>query len=97
MKNILAENIARFRRSKGYTQEELAGKLNLSPQAVSKWENAQSLPDITQLPRLAGLLETDIDTLMGYIPGKKQITPYEERYQTEGYYWGTRPNEMCLE
>lgn len=97
MKNILSENIARFRRSKGYTQEELAGKLNLSPQAVSKWENAQSLPDITQLPRLAGLLETDIDTLMGYIPGKKQITPYEERYQTEGYYWGTRPNEMCLE
>ena len=97
MKSILAENIARFRRAKGYTQEELAGKLNLSAQAVSKWENAQSLPDITQLPRLAGLLETDIDTLMGYIPGKKQITPYEERYQTEGYYWGTRPNEMCLE
>ena len=52
MKNILSENIARFRRSKGYTQEELAGKLNLSPQAVSKWENAQSLPDITSFPVL---------------------------------------------
>lgn len=97
MKTTLAENIARFRRSKGYTQEELARRLNLSAQAVSKWENAQSLPDIAQLPRLAGLLETDIDTLMGYIPGKKRITAYEERYQAEGYYWGTRPNEMCLE
>ena len=74
MKTTLADNIARFRRSKGYTQEELARRLNLSAQAVSKWENAQSLPDIAQLPRLAGLLETDIDTLMGHIPGIKRIT-----------------------
>ena len=57
--------IAGLRREKGCTQEELARAVCVSPQAVSKWENAQSLPDITQLPRLAGLLETDIDTLMG--------------------------------
>ena len=68
----LSDNIARFRKSKGYTQEELAKKLSISSQAVSKWENAQSLPDITLLPALAGLLETDIDTLMGYIPKKKK-------------------------
>ena len=79
----LSDNIARFRKSKGYTQEELAKKLSISSQAVSKWENAQSLPDITLLPALAGLLETDIDTLMGYIPKKKKVTPYEERYNTE--------------
>ena len=75
----LAENIARFRKSRGYTQEELAKRLSISSQAVSKWENAQSLPDISLLPALAGLLETDIDTLMGYIPKKKAVTHYEER------------------
>lgn len=93
----LAENIARFRKSRGYTQEELAKRLSISSQAVSKWENAQSLPDISLLPTLAGLLETDIDTLMGYIPKKKTLTPYEERYKIEEYYWGTMPGEMCLE
>lgn len=48
----LCDNIVRFRKSKGYTQEELAKKLNISSQAVSKWENAQSLPDIALLPAL---------------------------------------------
>lgn len=96
-KTVLADNIARFRKSKGYTQEELAGKLNISSQAVSKWENSQSLPDICLLPVLAGILETDIDTLMGYIPGKKKVTPYEDRYRTQEYYWGRQPGHMCLE
>lgn len=96
-KGTLANNIARFRRSRGYTQEELAGNLNISAQAVSKWENGQSMPDISLLPALAGILETNIDALMGYIPAKKNITPYEERYSGQGYYWGTRPNRMCLE
>ena len=84
----------------GYTVEEsveLAKKLNISSQAVSKWENAQSLPDIALLPALAGILETDIDTLMGYIPKKKMVTPYEDRYNGKEYYWGTMPNEMCME
>ena len=54
----LAENIARFRKSRGYTQEELAKRLSISSQAVSKWENAQSLPDISLLPALAGRFGT---------------------------------------
>lgn len=58
MKITLAENIARFRKAHGYTQEELAGKLHISSQAVSKWENAQSMPDISLLPGLAGALFT---------------------------------------
>ena len=64
MKNILSENIARFRRSKGYTQEELAGKLNLSPQAVSKWENALSMPEGTKLSEIARLFQISLDELL---------------------------------
>ena len=72
----LAENIARFRKSRGYTQEELAKRLSISSQAVSKWENAQSLPDISLLPTLAGLLETDIDTPVSYTHLTLPTTPY---------------------
>ena len=44
--NILATNIQTYRKKSGMTQEELANKLGVSFQAVSKWENAKSLPDI---------------------------------------------------
>lgn len=50
MKEQLARTISRYRKEKGLTQNELAQALGLSFQAVSKWENAQSLPDITLLP-----------------------------------------------
>lgn len=97
MEKRLAENIMRLRKARGFTQEELAKKLSISPQAVSKWENALSMPDISLLPALAGLLRTDIDTLMGYIPDQEHVTSYEERYDGQEYYWGTKPNEMCFE
>jgi tellurite methyltransferase len=53
MKNKLARNIGIYRKGKGLTQEELAQILGLSFQAVSKWENAQSMPDIKLLPQLS--------------------------------------------
>ena len=53
--NILATNIQTYRKKSGMTQEELANKLGVSFQAVSKWENAKSLPDILFLPVLADL------------------------------------------
>lgn len=95
--NDLAHNVARLRKKLGLTQEALAGKLNLSFQAVSKWENAQSSPDISLLPDLACALETDIDSLLGYLPEKKQITAYEQRYRTKEYYWGVEPQAMCYD
>ena len=95
--NDFAHNVARLRKKLGLTQEALAGKLHLSFQAVSKWENAQSSPDISLLPDLACALETDIDSLLGYLPKKKQITAYEQRYRTKEYYWGVEPQAMCYD
>ena len=50
----------------GLTQEELADLVNVSFQAVSKWENGNSLPDISTLPLLANILNCSIDSLLGY-------------------------------
>lgn len=60
----LCEKIAEKRRVRGMTQEEVAEKLGVTSQAVSKWENNNSLPDITLLPAIADLFETTIDALM---------------------------------
>ncbi len=62
------ENIARLRREKGVTQEELAVALGVSNQAVSKWEAGKCCPDIEMLPELARYFRVSIDELMGYKP-----------------------------
>lgn len=60
------ENLTRARRSCGITQEELAAKLNVSRQAVSKWETGESLPDLYKLAALAAALGTTTDALCGF-------------------------------
>lgn len=60
---ILGKNIRQFRKTINLTQEELADKLGVSFQAVSKWENAQSAPDISLLPMLAETFRCTIDDL----------------------------------
>lgn len=57
--------IRRLRMEKDWTQEELALRLNVSGQAVSKWETGQSLPDISQVPALARTLGVTTDALFG--------------------------------
>ncbi len=59
-------NIARLRRERKITQEELADFLGVTKAAVSKWENRQTTPDILLLPQLASFFEVTIDELMGY-------------------------------
>lgn len=63
-KDFLAENIKSFRLMKKLSQGELAQLLNVSPQAVSKWENRHCYPDIVLLPEIASILGTTIDKLM---------------------------------
>ena len=60
----IGKRIALLRRKVGYTQDELAEKLNVSPQAVSKWENDVSCPDIMLLSPLAELLGITVDELL---------------------------------
>ena len=62
---MLNENIKRLRKSKGLSQEELAIKLNVVRQTVSKWENGLSVPDSSMLILLADELDTSVSTLLG--------------------------------
>ena len=59
----LGKKIRQLRYKAGLTQEQLADKLGVGPQAVSKWENAASMPDITTLPLLAEAFGVSIDEL----------------------------------
>ena len=56
MENTIEKRIASLRKGKGLTQDELSEMMGISPQAISKWENDQSYPDITSLPQLAEIL-----------------------------------------
>ena len=58
-------NIRRIRREADMTQEQLAGLLNISPQAVSRWETDAAMPDISLLPALANTFHVTTDALLG--------------------------------
>ena len=64
METTLGKRIAALRRDKGLKQDELAQQLGVTPQAVSKWENDQTCPDITLLPQLAQILGVSVDELL---------------------------------
>ncbi len=65
MEQTLGKRIVSHRKRMGLTQDQLAEKLGITAQAVSKWENDQSCPDITMLPRLAEIFGTTSDALLG--------------------------------
>lgn len=60
---MIGYNIAKWRKEKGMTQDQLAEHLSVSAQAVSKWENGASLPDIAILPKLAEIFDVTLDQL----------------------------------
>ena len=62
----LGTNIKKFRTEAGLTQEELAARLSISPQAVSKWERGESLPDTAILPEISDVLGVSLDRLFGH-------------------------------
>lgn len=64
----LSGNIARLRKARSITQDELANFLGVTKASVSKWENGQSMPDILLLPQLASYFDVTIDALLGYEP-----------------------------
>lgn len=64
LKAIFAENLSALRKKKGWTQLELAERLNYSDKAVSKWERGESLPDVTILKKISQLFEVTVDYLL---------------------------------
>lgn len=67
------ERLKEMRLNAGMSQEELASKLNVSRQSVSKWETGDSLPDILKLKQLSKLYDVSIDYIVGILNliGKK--------------------------
>lgn len=63
-KEEIGKRISSLRKERGYTGEALAERLSVSPQAVSKWENARCLPETALLPELAEALDCSIDSLL---------------------------------
>ena len=62
---MLQENIKNFRRERGLTQEELAIRVNVVRQTVSKWEKGLSVPDAELLQKIAEVLEVSVSQLLG--------------------------------
>jgi len=91
----IGQQIASRRKALGLTRQRLADTLHISFQAVSKWENGATLPDVSMLMPLARALRTSVDALVGYHP--MPATEYEQRYLGEDFYWGIQPNRLCYE
>ena len=80
MKESFGQRFARLRKSKGYTQEQIAEKVNISYQAVSKWENDISSPDISILGELATILGVTVDELLGRVdPSRVELVEENKR------------------
>ena len=73
MEQTLGKRIAQYRKNMKLTQDQLAEQLGITAQAVSKWENDLSCPDITMLPRLAAIFGVTTDQLLGVKPQQEAV------------------------
>ena len=80
---MLCENIKAIRKSKGLSQEELAIKLNVVRQTISKWETGETLPDIRQSKGLAVLYHVSLDELIEYDFDEQQARQMVESVSDE--------------
>ena len=79
MKESFGQRFSRLRKQRGLTQEELAEKVGLSGQAVSKWENDASMPDVSLLVDLSEILGVSLDELLGKVEPLTRVVPESER------------------
>lgn len=79
MNETIGNRIAKFRKEKNMTQEELANLLGVSSQAVSKWENDASCPDIALLPQLCEVLGITADELLTGKNNEVRMLPPEQQ------------------
>ncbi|MBE6770900.1 MAG: helix-turn-helix domain-containing protein [Ruminococcaceae bacterium] len=78
---MLSDNIKNFRKEKGLSQEELAIRLNVVRQTVSKWEQNLSVPDSDMLVKLAEVFEVSVGTLLGEDNSKQEDNTVQEFQQ----------------
>ncbi len=79
MKETFGQRFSRLRKQRGLTQEELGEKVGLSGQAVSKWENDASMPDVSLLVDLSDILGVSLDELLGKAQPITRVVPEGER------------------
>ena len=94
---MLGENIRALRKARGLSQQELAERLHVVRQTVSKWEQGLSVPDADMLVRLAECLEVSVEELLG-APKPESTVPLEPQavladklsaiFVTAGFPWG---------
>ena len=98
----LGRRIARLRLECGMTQERLAMKMGVTAQAVSKWENDLSAPDISLLPELARTLGVTVDELLEgrksqeIVPAEPEPQPEPEPETTPSHSDGSRPKKLHI-
>ena len=70
---MISVNLNTLRKQMGYSQEEVAEKIGVSRQAVAKWENGETVPDLDNTVALAELYGVSIDNLMNYQAKKEGL------------------------
>lgn len=70
----IGKNIAKYRKAKGLTQEELGAMIGITNQSVSKWESEVSMPDILLLPKIANALNITLDDLYGIAKEPEKVS-----------------------
>ena len=83
MNETFGQRFTRLRKQRNITQEELGERIGVSGQAVSKWENDASMPDISLLVQLSEILGVSLDELLGKEVPATKIVPAEERKNTD--------------
>lgn len=95
----LGERIKYHRKRLGLTQEELARRMGVSAQAVSKWENNLSCPDISVLPELAEVFDISLDELLGRENAQgivhEAVPAEEEKKSGWSWHWEAPKHKIC--
>ena len=93
----LGNKIRELRRARNLTQEQLAASLNISAQAVSKWEMCASYPDMALLPTLAAFFNVSIDELFDFDVRNIDKEIEEIRLEYNKYFWNNfeKLNRFC--
>lgn len=95
--STMGERIRTHRKRLGLTQEQLAERLGVSAQAVSKWENNLSCPDISILPELAKVFGISVDQLLGDDSGPaKEAEPLHQHQERSGFHWEWDPPKKTV-